>query len=148
MSNVFEDILSRDSSDIKPPPVFPQGPYHTIVVGMPEQVESSKQKTPGLKFLHKIVAPLDGVDEEALAAIEDGVTGKEIENTFWITEKSAFMLKDFLVNCGIDLTGKSMGAALEEVPNREVIIFIKHDIVGEGDQARPIAKVGRTAPLD
>jgi len=148
MSNVFEDILNRNSDEIKPPPVLPPGPYHTIVIGLPKQVESSKQKTPGLEFTHKIVAPMEGVNEEAVGAIEGGVIGKEITNTFWITEKSAFMLKDFLTHCGIDLAGKTMAQALDEVPNREVVMFIKHDFVGEGEQTRPIAKVGRTAPVE
>lgn len=146
--SVFEDILNRNSDDIAPPPVLPQGPYHTIVIGLPEQVVSAQKKTPGLQFVHKIVAPMEGVDEEAINEIEGGVIGKEIKNTFWITEASAFMLKDFLTHCGIDLEGKTMGAALDEVPNREVVVFIKHDIVGEGDAARSIAKVGRTAPVE
>lgn len=144
----FEDILNRNSDDIAPPPVLPQGPYHTIIVGLPEQVVSAQKKTPGLKFIHKIVAPLDGVDEEAIDQIDGGVVGKEISNTLWVTEGSAFMLKDFLTHCGIDLEGKTMGAALDEVPNREVIVFIKHDIIGDGDGARKIAKVGRTAPVE
>jgi hypothetical protein len=144
----FEDILNRNSDEISAPPVLPPGPYHTIVTGLPERGESAQKKTPSLTFKHRIVAPLEGVDEEAMSQIEGGVIGKEIKNTFYITENSAFMLKDFLTNCGIDLDGKSLGAAIDEVPNREVIIFIKHDMVGDGDQARAIAKVGKTAPVE
>lgn len=144
----FEDILNRNSDDISAPPVLPQGPYHTVIIGLPEQVISSQKKTPGLKFAHKIVASMDGVDEEAIDQIDGGVVGKVITNTLWITEGSAFMLKDFLTHCGIDLNGKTLGAALDEVPNREVVVFIKHDIIGEGDSARTIAKVGRTAPVE
>lgn len=144
----FEDILNKPTEDVNAPPVLPQGPYHTIVVGLPERGESSQKKTPSLIFKHKIVAPMDGVDEEALGLIEDGVVGKEMKNTFYITENSAFMLKDFLAHCGIDLDGKTMSQAIDEVPNREVIIFIKHEIIGEGDAARTIAKIGRTAPVE
>lgn len=144
----FEDILNKPTEEVNAPPVLPQGPYHTIVMGLPERGESSQKKTPSLTFKHKIVSPLDGVDEEALAAIDGGVVGKEMKNTFYITEASAFMLKDFLAHCGIELEGKSMGQAIDEVPNREVIIFVKHEIIGEGDSARTIAKIGRTAPVD
>ena len=144
----FEDILNKPTEEVSAPPVLPQGAYHTIVMGLPERGESREKKTPSLTFRHKIVAPLEGVDEEALAQIEGGVVGKEIKNTFYITENSAFMLKDFLANCGIELDGKTMAQALDEVPNAEVIIFIKHDQIGEGDQARFIAKVGKTAPVE
>lgn len=147
-SNVFEDILNKQTDDVQAPPVLPQGPYHTIVMGLPERGESSQKKTPSLTFKHKIVAPLDGVDEEALAAMEGGVVGKEMKNVFYVTETSAFMLKDFLGHCGIDLEGKSMGQCIDEVTNREVIIFVKHEIIGEGDSARTIAKIGRTAPVE
>ena len=146
--STFEDILNRPSDEIQPPPLLPPGPYHTIVVGAPESVISSQKKTPGLKFTHKIVAPLEGVDEEALGQIEGGIVGKEISNTLWITENSAFMLKDFLTHCGIELSGRSMGAALDDVPNSEVVIFIKHDQTGEGESARLRATVARTAPVE
>lgn len=144
----FEDILNKPTEDVQAPPVLPQGPYHTIVVGLPERGESREKKTPSLTFKHKIVSHLDGVDEEALALIEGGVIGKEMKNTFYITENSAFMLKDFLFHCGIELEGKTMAQALDEVPNKEVIIFIKHDMIGEGEAARTIAKIGRTAPVE
>lgn len=144
----FEDILNMNAEDVVAPPVLPQGPYHTIVMGLPERGESSQKKTPQLTFKHKIVSALEGVDEEALAAIDGGVIGKEITNTLYVTEKAGFMLKDFLVNCGIDIEGKTLAGCIEEVPNREVIIFIKHDQIGEGEQARFIAKVGKTAPVE
>src|SRR5882724_588340 len=94
MANLkFSDILDRAADDIKPPPTLPQGPYLTILQGLPEQIESSKKKTPGLRFTHKIVAPLDGVDEDALALIEGGVVGKTVRNDLWTTPDSLFMLK-------------------------------------------------------
>lgn len=141
----FEDILNRPADDIKPPPQLPVGTYHTILVGLPERGKSSKKQTDFFKFIHKIVAPLDDVDTEALAEIEGGVIGKEVDNTFYITEKSAFMLKDFLINCGIEVEGKSLAACIDETPNREVLIHIKHEA---SDNARIFAKVGYTAPVE
>src|SRR5882724_5790160 len=116
----FADILDRPADDVKPPPALPQGPYLTILQGLPEQIESSKKKTLGLRFLHKIVAPLDGVDEEALALIEGGVVGKVVRNDMWLKDETLFMLKQFLENCGIDMTGLSIAAGVDETPNREV----------------------------
>jgi hypothetical protein len=142
----FEDILNRPADDIKPPPVLPVGTYHTVVVGLPERGKSSLKQTDYFKFTHKIVAPLDDVDVEALAEIEGGIIGKDIDNTFYITEKSAFMLKDFLVNLGVEVEGKSLASCIDESPNREVLIHIKHEAAPDGK--RVFARVGSTAPVE
>src|SRR6266446_2692649 len=142
----FQDILNRPSEEIKPMPTLPMGSYHTIVVGLPEQGQSSKKKTDFLKFKHKIIAPLDDVDLDAITEFEaDGETiaGQEVDNTFYITDKSANMLKEFILNCGVDLTGKSMAEDIDEVPNAEVIIHIKHEASDDGK--RVFSKVGSTA---
>lgn len=141
----FEDILNKPADEISAPPVLPVGTYHTIVVGLPERGESREKKTPFFKFRHKIVAPLDDVSEEELVQIENGVAGKEVDNTFYITENSAFMLKDFLVNCGIETEGKTLMACIDEVPNREVLIHIRHESSQDG--SRIFARVGKTAPV-
>src|SRR6266849_9962643 len=126
----FQDILNKNADDIHPPPVLPEGSYHSVLIGLPEQGESSRKKTPQLKFMHKIIAPLDDVDLDAIAEFEaegETIAGQEVENIFYVTPKSANMLKEFIINCGVDLTGKSMAEGLDEVPNSEVVIFIKHD---------------------
>jgi len=145
----FTDILNKNSDDIKPPPTLPMGSYHSIVVGLPEQGESSQKKTPQLKFIHKIIAALDDVDPDAIAEFEaDGekIAGQEVENILYVTDKSANMLKEFIINCGVDLTGKSMAEGLDEVPNSEVIINIKHEQSDDG--TRTFSKIGRTARVD
>ncbi len=142
----FQDILNRPSEEIKPAPTLPMGSYHSIVVGLPEQGESSKKKTPFLKFTHKIIAPLDDVDPDAITEFEaegETIVGQEIENTLYVTDKSANMLKEFLINCGVDLTGRSMAEGLDEVPNAEVIINIKHEASDDGK--RVYSKVVSTA---
>jgi len=142
----FQDILNRPSEEIKPPAVLPMGSYHTIVMGLPEQGVSSLKKTPYLKFTLKIIAPLDDVDPDAITEFQaDGETiaGQEVDNTLYVTDKSANMLKEFLINCGVDLTGRSMAEGLDDVPNSEVIINIKHEASPDGK--RVFSKVGSTA---
>lgn len=142
----FEELLNRKADEVEPPPTLPVGPYLTVLVGLPEKIESSKKKTPGFRFQHKIVAPLDGVDEEALAAFEGGVVGKTVRNDMWVTEDSLFMLTQFLENCGIDMTGKTITACIDETPNRQVVIYIKHESSEDGE--RIFAKIGKTAPAE
>jgi len=147
-STNFQDILNRPSEEIKPAPTLPMGSYHSVVIGLPEQGESSRKKTPQLKFIHKIIAPLDDVDPDAIAEFEaegETIAGQEVENIFYITPKSANMLKEFIINCGVDLAGKTMAEGLDEVPNSEVVVFIKHDQSEDGK--RTFSKVGSTAPI-
>jgi hypothetical protein len=142
----FESLLDRPADDVKPPPTLPAGPYLTVLQGLPEKIESSKKKTPGFRFIHKIISPLDGVDDDALALIEGGVSGKTVRNDMWVTEDSLFMLTQFLENCGVEMAGKSISACIDETPNRQVVIFIKHESSDDGE--RIFAKVGKTAPAD
>lgn len=142
----FEDILNRSVDDIKPPPTLPEGTYLTVIQGLPEQIESSKKKTPGLRFKHQIVQPLEDVDPDELKAFEGGVGGKIVNNDLWVTEDSLFMLKQFLEHCGVLEDGASLSACIDNVPNSSVLIFIKHDQM-EGSE-RIFAKVGRTAPAN
>lgn len=144
----FTDILNRPAEDIKPPVTLPMGSYHTVVVGLPEQGQSSKKKTDFLKFTHRIVAALDDVDPDAIAEFQqDGeqIAGQEIDNTFYITEKSVFMLKEFVENCGVDLSGRTLMEGIEDIPNSEVIISIKHEASEDGK--RVFARVGSTAKV-
>jgi hypothetical protein len=145
MTTSFEDILNTPMDSIKPPPLLPVGSYHTVIKGLPEKGKSKEKQTDFFKFTHRIIAALDDVDPEELeTAFPEGVAGKEIDNSFYITEKSAFMLTDFLKNCGI--TGLSVREAIDNTPNAEVIIFVKHEPSQDGQ--RMFARVGRTAPVE
>jgi len=118
-------------------------------MGLPEQGESSKKKTPQLKFVHKIIAPLDDVDPEAITEFEadgDKIAGQEVENVLYVTDKSANMLKEFIINCGIDLAGRTMMEGLDDIPNAEVGIHIKHESSEDGK--RTFAKVGSTFRIE
>ncbi len=147
MAPNFASILDQPAADVKPPPLIPVGTYHTVIQGLPETGQSSKKQTDFLKFTHRIVAALDDVDQDALAeAFPEGIAGKTIDNTLYLTEKSLFMLTDMLKNCGIDFSeGISVRAAVDETPNAEVGIVIKHEPIEDGQ--RILARVARTVAL-
>lgn len=141
----FADILDTPMDAVKPPALLPVGTYHTVIAGLPEQGVSSKKQTPQFTFVHRIVAALDDVDPQELAeAYPEGIQGKEIENTLYITEKSLFMLTDMLKNCGCD-PAKSVRSAIDDCPNTEVGIVIKHEPSQDGQ--RIFARVARTVAL-
>jgi hypothetical protein len=125
------DILNRPATDFNFPPPLPEGSYHCVVAGLPEEVESSEKKTPGYQFTLNIIGALEDVDEAELKEI-GGIDGKSLRHTQWISqepikqETSVAMLRDFLEKCGISPEGKSVMGMIDEVPNSEVIAFIKH----------------------
>lgn len=142
----FADILDTPMDAVKPPPLLPEGTYHTVIAGLPESGFSSQKQTPQFTFVHRIVGALDDVDEQELAdAFPEGVQGKEIENVLYVTEKSLFMMTDMLKNCGLD-PSKSVREALDNVPNCEVGVIIKHEPF-QNDKTRFRAKVARTVAL-
>ena len=138
-------ILDRPATEFNAPPPMPTGGYHCVVTGLPEQVESSQKKTPGFRFLLKPVAVDEDVDEKELEAI-GGLEGKMIRNDMWLTENSAFMLREFLEHCGIDSEGKTLSQMIDECPNSEVMVYIKHTPLQGREGFR--AEVAKTAPVE
>lgn len=144
MATNLSAILDKPADSFQAPPPLPVGGYHCVVQGLPEQIESSKKKTPGFRFLLTPVAYDEDVDEKELEAI-GGLEGKTIRNDQWVTEGSAFMLREFLENCGIDSDGKTLAQMIDEVPNTEVMVYIKHTPIEGRDAMR--AEIAKTAPV-
>lgn len=150
MANI-SDILNRPAEDVEAPKPLPVGSYNAIVVGLPEQGESSKKKTPYLRFSYKITSPREDVDEEAITEYETGkdgektpIAGKILTSDYYLTNDALFMLTDMLEALGIDFTdGKSVSAAIDESPNCECVVFVKHEPLNDG--RRFFARVGRVA---
>lgn len=149
MANI-SDILNRPAENVEAPKPLPVGSYLCVIKGLPEQGESSKRKTPYLRFTYQITSPLADVDEDAIKeyeAISSGesssIIGRTLTNDYYTTEAALFMLTDFLGHCGIDFSGgKSISAAIDETPNTEVVVVIKHE---ESNNGRWYARVARTA---
>src|ERR1700734_3821716 len=80
MANI-SDILNRPAEDVEAPKPLPPGSYNCIVKGLPEQGESSKKKTPFLKFALQITSPREDVDEEALTEYGDVVGSRSTRPT-------------------------------------------------------------------
>lgn len=149
MANI-SDILNRPAEDVKPPPLYPAGLFRTIIKGLPEQGESSLKKTPYLRFTYQVTAAGPDVEEEDIATFEsDGeskIVGHTFTNDYYTTEKALFMLTEFLQQLGIDFSGgKSISAAIDETPNLECMITVKH--VPSSDGKRFFARIGSTAAI-
>ena len=149
----FKSILDMPASEVERPKPLPQGTYQCVVDGPHREGKSSQKGTDFVEFSLKPMAALGDVDEEALATAltsKDGsvkaLSDKRIRATFYITPDSTFRLTDFLEkDLQIDLEDKSVGQALSEAPNREVLAYLKH--VPTNDGTGFFAQLGRTAPV-
>jgi len=126
----FEEIMNKPASEIQPPPAFPVGTYHCIIDGPPEFVKSSQKGTDGVRFRYRIMSPLEDVDQAAY--MEGQVAGKTIQDDVWVTDGSAWRLKDLLVeNLGIS-ENLTMKQQLMEAPGKSVLVKLKHQISDDG----------------
>lgn len=143
-------ILDKPATDFNFPPPLSAGGYHCVVQGLPEQIESSKKKTQGFEFLLTPVAYDEDVDEAELQAI-GGLEGKVIKHTMWLSQDESklpttvAMLREFLEHCGISPEGKSVNQMIDEVPNAECMVFMRHEPIEGRDAMRAV--VAKTGPV-
>jgi hypothetical protein len=148
----FSSILDKPASTIERPPALPVGTYLTVIKGLPEYGESSKQKTPFIAFTHELISAAEDVDAEALEEAgglrnKDG-SPRTLKNTYYTTEAAGWRLREFLEHVGFDFSdGKtSLRQAAEESANSQVYITIRHEPSQDGKSV--FAKIGGTASVD
>lgn len=150
MATNLSAILDKPATDFNFPPPLPAGGYHCVVQGLPEQVESSKKKTQGFEFRLSPIAYDADVDEKELNEV-GGLEGKTIKHTMWLSQDenklvtTVAMLREFLENCGIDPEGKSVNQMIDECPNAECMVFIRHEPIEGRDAMRAV--VAKTGPV-
>lgn len=142
----FAALLEARPTEVDRPKPLPQGSYVCVVKGLPEYGESSKKKTPFVKFNLQPTAAMDDVDEGDLKAM-GGFANKTIRATFYLTEDAVYRLDEFHEHCGLELNPKvSRRQRNEEAVNQQVIAFIKHTSSEDGQST--YAELGKTAPVE
>lgn len=149
----ISNILDRPASSIERPKPLPQGNYVWVVKGMPRHDKSAQKKTPYVEYKVSPLSAGDDVDQEALtewATKPDGSTRvlqeHEAKLTFYLTEGSAFMLKDFIGHCGIEEEGfENLRQGSEMVPGCQFGGTITHRV---SDNGGVFAELKTTYKLD
>lgn len=151
----FSDILDRTPSEIEKPKPLPVGTYATVLIGQPRQDKSAKKQTPFVEFMHKFMTPGEDVNADALKealTMADGTVKKlndiTMRNTFYLTENSAWRLKDFLSDCGFDVDSEdeSLREMIESTAGRQVNVYVKHTPSQDGKST--FAEIGSTAAAE
>lgn len=144
----FSPILGMKSSEAKAPPPMPVGTYVWVTKGLPRFDKSTKKGTPFAEFTVTCLGALDDVDQEALAA-SGGFKDKVKTMTYYLTEKSAFMLRDFLVDdLGIDDDDgdAELEKLIDQSAGKQFLGHIKHEPSQDGK--RVYDNIDATAPID
>lgn len=149
----FASVLDTKVEDIERPKAMPVGQYVFMVKGQPEFIESREKKTPGVTFVLSVIQPIEEtVDADALQewlTKKDGtervLSEQQQKLTFWLTEGSAWGVKDFIRHCGVEEGDMTLRQAIAETPGCQVIGTIKHR--SNDDGTATFAFIDSTAPV-
>lgn len=141
----FASILDMPAADISRPAPAPAGSYLCVVNGLPRFDKSTKKQTEYAEFSLKPLQAGEEVDKDELEAWGP-LSDKEFKHTFYITERSVYRLKEFMVNdLGIEEEG-SLRAMIDSTPGCQCLVHIKH--VASEDGTAIYANVAKTAPAE
>lgn len=122
----FSKILRKQATEIEKPKPLPIGSYVAVNQKLPDFKGVGKNETPAAEFALVVLAPMDDVDPEHLAAYGD-VKGKSVRHRMFLTEGTEYRTKEELVNAfGIEEAGKNLGQMFNETINKQVIVKIRH----------------------
>lgn len=128
----FASILDMPSEGGKRPPPLPAGSYLSVVQGLPKHDKSAKKGTPYVEFTLKLTSALEDVDTDALSEI-GGIGERTVRTTYYLTEGSKWRLDKFLKDLGLDDANyESRRAMLDDTPNQQVGVAIKHTASQDG----------------
>lgn len=122
----FSSLLSQPMDTIKRPPVKPAGTYHATIAEH-KFGRSAKKGTPYVEFIFTGIQPGEDIDPEQMKD-QDGAPidlSKWKPNTqFYLTQDSAFRLKEFLEALKIPTVGRTMNEAIPEARGLPVLLTV------------------------
>ena len=145
----FEDLLDLPPSEDDVPKLIPVGSYLVTVKGLPEVGRSTVKDTPFRRFTYQIIdigADVDEVEIEERGGVNQ-IIGKSVKDTYYITDDAIFRLNAMLENCLGDVEGKSRRELIDETPNCELGIYLRHRAATDGSD-RMFLDVSRTFPAE
>lgn len=138
----FTDILNKPAESIEKPKPRPVGNYVCLVNGPHKQREINDK--PVVDIVYKTLQAMEDVDQTALA--EAGGVGNTLTQTFFLVTNdgndNSWPLVNFLENhLGITKAGKSLAQMLSEIPGKQVIVTLKHEIYTDKASGEPAIAV-------
>ena len=117
----FQSLLSKPVNSIKEPAPLPAGTY-TGVIKSYKYDESREKKTPYVRFEVQLQSPGADIDPSDVAEID--LTKKIMRRDYYLTEDALFRLKDLIVSCGVDSSGRSLAEVIPDLVHAEVLVNV------------------------
>jgi hypothetical protein len=135
MADDWNDLLTMPAEQaIKPPPI-PKGTYRGYIESQ-EQVKSRDKGTPGIQFNFTKLDPQADVNAEQWREYLDhpAIAGAEpkLSDTFWLSRKAMYRLRDFCEIAGAKPDGM-MAKMVSDAVGSLVLLTINNKVASDGE---------------
>jgi len=131
----FQALLDTNAEDAVRPPARPGGTYRSTLKSSADTI-SSKKRTPGLEMTFVDLEPLSDVDQALWDAYCASPAVKPEEDTmsdsFWLTQKSLYRLREFCEACGISPKGKTILQMVADAVGNRVLLTVQQNVGEKG----------------
>jgi len=131
----YEDLLNTNAEDAVRPPARPGGTY-LCTLKSAEDTVSSKKRTKGLEMTFSDLEPQADVDsgawDEYCAAPMIKADEETMSESFWITAKSLYRIKELCECCGIDPKGKTVLQMVADATGERLLITVQQTVTEKG----------------
>jgi len=131
----FSDLLNTSAEDAVRPPARPGGTYRATFKSSADTI-STKKRTRGLEFTFSDLEPLSDVNQEAWDNYISSPAVKPEEDTmtdtFWITQKSLYRIREFCEACGVKPEGKTIIQMVGDALGERVLLTVQQTVGEKG----------------
>ena len=121
MSVDFKSLLSKPADHVKAPQPLPAGTYHGMIKSF-EFKESKEKKTPYVQFSLVLNSAGEDIDPSDLTDVD--LSKKSLRKDFYLTDDSAYRLKEFTDSCNIPAKGRSLGELIQDCVGQAVLVEV------------------------
>lgn len=129
----FADLLQTNAEDAVRPPPRPGGTYRATLKSSADTV-SKQKRTKGLEMTFADLEPLSDVDsarwDEYVGSPMIKPEEDVMTDSFWITPKSLYRIRELCECCGVDPAGKTVLQMLADAMGERLLITVQQ-VVGE-----------------
>ncbi len=144
MSTNFQELLNKRADSFEAPKQLPPGKYQVVVKNF-NTGESTQKKTPYVEFIFQVVGLLDVAPENSVEASAAVSSNAEVKTTFYLTEKSAYRLVEFLEkDLGMASQGRTLADMLPNSLGAACAVVMDKATTKDGKE---FIEVKRTSPL-
>ena len=131
----FSDLLNTSAEDAVRPPARPGGTYRGTFKSSADTI-SRQKRTKGMEMTFVDLEPLADVDSAAYEKYISSPAVKPEEDvmtdTFWITQKSLYRIREFCEACGGSPEGKTILQMVGDAIGERVLLTVQQNVGEKG----------------